>query len=81
MAEYSTDFQITLEDAGWDERAAIFFFRQGLNPNVKKLLLSMPQPQSLQNLFHTLIKPIYSLPNILVNLLKPIIDRAQPRHH
>ncbi|KMS94497.1 hypothetical protein BVRB_020820, partial [Beta vulgaris subsp. vulgaris] len=47
---YTTEFQLLLADAGWDNTAAMHIFKTGLNSDVRDLLLSLPEPTNLSTL-------------------------------
>lgn len=55
-AEYATRFQIVLSDTGYDNEAAIHFFKRGLHDDVQDLLLSMPEEDDLDDLINKAIK-------------------------
>ncbi|KAL5035510.1 hypothetical protein BDV3_005416 [Batrachochytrium dendrobatidis] len=53
---YATDFRILSMDAQWNDKALQFYFYQGLNPEIRNLLVNFNKPDSLKDLMKLAIR-------------------------
>lgn len=56
VSAYASEVQLLLADAAWDEAASCFAFEQGLNDDVRDLLVTMPEAADLNGLIENAVK-------------------------